>query len=336
MPAQLLIRDRMRAAFGPATDIRFTDVPARAWVRDHGETGWIGVQLPPVLRETLTYGLGLLLTAALAVLFTAWWFARHLTRPLVRLEKASERITQGEDPSDSDRSAPREVRALQAALVQSAAKVREAARDRELLLAGVSHDLRTPLARLRLALELEPGLVEAERQLLIGDVEEMDAIIGQFLDYVRDGRDEAVESRDISGLLSELVESAARSGHIWRLTSPEHFEARIRPLSLRRALGNLMRNAERHGAVPFELSLKAGAGELRILVRDGGPGLPETVLAQIGRPFLRADPAHHGSSGTGLGLSLVQRVALAHGGRFELHNRLGGGLDASLVLPIAP
>lgn len=345
LPAQLLIRRRVHAAFGAGSQVRFAnDREARVWIRPEGATHWTGVRVPAFVFQTVSYGLLILAFAALAVLLAAWWFARHLSRPLEQLAVGGKALAAGEEwtLSDDD-SAPREVRVVQSALAQASMELRRSVRERELLLAGVSHDLRTPLARLRLAIELQGGLPSAEREPMVKDVEEMDAIIGQFLDYVRDGRDEAEETVDLVALVRDVLAASARDGFAWTLLPvPERLPLRCRAMALHRAVRNLVRNAEIHGAPPRALGLEvspasaADGGHVAILIRDTGPGLPAAVLAQVGRPFVRATPARGGAAGSGLGLSLVERVARTHRGELIVSSPAEGGFEARLQLPLAP
>ena len=334
LPTQLLLVERMEKNFGKGTRVLFSDDGiGRVWIRPEGDRHWIGVEVPAFFSQSISAGLRIFGFALLVILLAAWWFARHLTLPLMRLARDSERIAAGDVLEETPGlRAPLEVRQLEASLVRASSEVRRAGRERELLLAGVSHDLRTPLARLRLGLELEQGIAAPERALMIGDVEEMDGIIGQFLDFVRDGRDEEPVSCELTDLLRELALSSLRTGCEWQLDVPVECLCIVRPLALRRALSNLMRNAEVHGRAPWRLSLECDPSGPCIRVRDHGAGLPGEVLARAGQPFLRADSSRSGAGGTGLGLSLVQRVAGAHGGEVRWRNPADGGCEVSLRL----
>lgn len=342
LPAQNLILHRVHDAFGAQAEVRFVEgADSRVWVRSEQGGDWVGVRVPAFFAQSVGIGLWLLGSAAIAVLLAAWWFARHLTRPLVRLAASTRTLAEGGEWSQADDpSAPREVRALQSALASASAELRQSVRERELLLAGVSHDLRTPLARLRLALELQGGVPDAERELMVGDVAEMDAIIGQFLDYVRDGRDETAEPVNLSALLHDLVQAATREGQDWQLQAPAECVAPVRALALRRALSNLMRNAQLHGAAPFRLELVVESDpagrRVRIQVHDEGAGFSAYVLENAGQAFVRSGPGRGGKAGSGLGLALVDRVARTHGGHLEVANPASGGGRASLVLPLPP
>ncbi len=331
---RFLIRTEARVgARLPGRAMRLSGTPARLWVRASPPMqGWIGI---PVMGEGQPLRRGLLLSLiaiGALVLAAAALFARSLTRPLRVLADAAPGIVAGEPPPAPPRFASEEILELQRALADAAERTRGAARDRELMLAGISHDMRTPLARLRYALALDGhGVDAAARDGMERDIDELDGIVGQFIDYVRDGRDEPLETVDLVATLRALAADEARQGRAWQLSSPA--EARIsgRPLALRRALANLFDNAARHGAEPFHVELTADEGDWRLTVGDRGPGVPAAALAELGRPFHRVDRAR-GAPGSGLGLASVARVAALHGGGLSLRNRDGGGLEAVLRL----
>lgn len=321
----------------PDRALRFSGVPAKLWVQALPPAqGWLGI---PVQGEPEPVRRGLLLTLAaigILVLLAAGLFARSLTRPLRRLADAAPGIVAGESSPVPLRFASEEILELQRALSDASDRTRAAARDRELMLAGISHDMRTPLARLRYALALEEHGTDADsRAGMERDIDEIDGIVGQFIDYVRDGRDESPEAVDLVAMLQALVADEHRQGRAWRLSLPAEAMLTGRPLALRRALTNLFDNAARHGAAPFEAGLAAIGDEWRLSVRDRGPGVPEIRLGELGRPFHRVDRARS-TTGSGLGLASVARVAGRHGGDLTLRNREGGGLEAVLRLPMRP
>ena len=332
---RFLIRAEARVgARLPGRAMRLSGTPVRLWVRAKSPTqGWIGI---PVMGEGQPLRRGLLLSLiaiGALVLAAAALFTRSLTRPLRVLADAAPGIVAGEPPPAPPRFASEEILELQRALADAAERTRAAARDRELMLAGISHDMRTPLARLRYALALDGhGVDVAAREGMERDIDELDGIVGQFIDYVRDGRDEPLETVDLAATLQALVADEARQGRAWQLTLPAEAQLSGRPLALRRALANLFDNAARHGAAPFQVELMADDGDWRLTVGDRGPGVPESALAELGRPFHRVDRAR-GVPGSGLGLASVARVATLHGGGLSLRNRDGGGLEAVLRLP---
>ncbi len=335
----------------PERPLRLSGSPAELWVQSRDGRGWIGI---PVFGdgEPLKRGVVLSLIAITTlVLIAGAMLARMLTRPLRRLAAAAPAIVAGDVPPPL-RFASDEMLELQRSLALAAEHTSAAARDRELMLAGLSHDMRTPLARLRYGLALVESDVDAgARDAMEQDIDEIDAIIGQFIDYVRDGRDEAESEVDLVDMLHALAERDAQAGRNWTVIAPERAVLRGRPLALRRAFGNLFANAVKHGAAPFEASLELAPAETmpaeavpseamngtvaaagwRLSVRDRGPGVPEDVLADLGRPFHRVDAAR-GTPGSGLGLASVARVAALYHGSLRLRNREGGGLEAELRL----
>lgn len=336
LPLLIRIETRLGTRM-PDRALRFSGVPAKLWVHALPPAqGWLGI---PVQGEAEPVRRGLLLTLAaigVLVLLAAGLFARSLTRPLRRLADAAPGIVAGEPSPIPLRFASEEILELQRALTDAAERTRAAARDRELMLAGISHDMRTPLARLRYALALEQHGTSADsRAGMERDIDEIDGIVGQFIDYVRDGRDESPEAVDLVAMLQTLVADEHRQGRAWRLLLPAEAMLSARPLALRRALTNLFDNAARHGAAPFEAELAAIDGDWRLSVRDHGPGVPEIGLGELGRPFHRVDRARS-SAGSGLGLASVARVAGCHDGDLTLRNREGGGFEAVLRLPMRP
>lgn len=324
------------AARLPGRALRWSGSPARLWVQARPPAqGWFGIPVAGA-REPLRRGLLLsLLAIGALVLAASAWFARGLARPLQRLAAAAPGIVAGDPPPPLPAGASAEIGELRDALADAAERTRAAARDRELMLAGISHDMRTPLARLRYALALAPEVGDDDRAGMERDIDELDAIVGQFIDFVRDGRDEPAEPVDLVALLHAVADDQGRHGRAWTLHLPPEATVPARPLALRRALANLLDNAARHGAAPFEIELDTVDAGWRVRVMDRGPGVPEAAMAGLGRPFHRVDVAR-GTPGSGLGLASVARVAAVHGGGLVLHNRIGGGLIVELTLAADP
>jgi two-component system osmolarity sensor histidine kinase EnvZ len=276
--------------------------------------------------QWLGWGLALLALA----LAGAWLIASNLARPLAALTGAAERIGRGEPHQPIAGEGPRELRTLAGAFNRMARDLASMERERAMVLAGISHDLRTPLSRMRLALEMS-GAEHGAARAMAADIEEVDAIIGQFLDFAR-GVDEDKQPQDLGALLVEVAAHYTRLGKNVTLAK-EHVEPlRFARTAVRRAVSNLVDNVLRYAGEPVEIELRKSARGAVIEVRDRGPGIPPQETERVKRPFTRLEAARSGGRGAGLGLAIVERVARAHGGSLELLPREGGGLVARLSL----
>jgi two-component system osmolarity sensor histidine kinase EnvZ len=202
------------------------------------------------------------------------------------------------------------------------------------MLAGLAHDLRTPLTRLRLASEMQVA-DPRERAAMIQDMDDMEALTRQFMEFARPPADVAPVRFDVAALCRELAESFSQRGLPVAVRGATG-EAILPADGLRRAIANLLENAHRHGAPPVEIELARAADRIVITVNDRGAGLSEAELETAKRPFYRGNAARTGAQGTGLGLAIVERFARQCGGRLSLHKRSPQGLAARLSLPLEP
>jgi two-component system osmolarity sensor histidine kinase EnvZ len=264
----------------------------------------------------------------------AWLIASMIARPLAALTRAAGRLGRGEAHEPLAEAGPRELRGLEAAFNRMASDLESMERERAMVLAGISHDLRTPLSRLRLALEMSgapPDEMRGDREAMISDIEEIDAVIGQFLDFAR-GIDEEKAENELDEMLDELA------GHYRRINRQVTFQpGRVPPfrfarMAVRRALANLVDNALRYAGEPVEIRTSMSDQRILVEVLDRGPGIPQGEAEHLKRPFTRLDNARGGAGGAGLGLAIVDRVARSHRGALELAPREGGGLIARLTL----
>lgn len=267
----------------------------------------------------------MLVGCVVLVWLAAAYFARRLVQPLRQLATAAPAIVRGDAPPSVHARGPREVVELAQALGDASRDVRAAAEERALLLAGISHDLRTPLTRLQFALEMVPDTDPELTRSMHRDIAEMDAILGQFIAFARDGRDEGSESVDLAAICRHAVAAASKA---WQIDLPEHALLPGKPMALLRAVENLIVNAERHGALPLSLRLWAEGPAWVVEVADGGLGLSAEAAERARQPFVH-DQAQGGS---GLGLPIVDRVARQHGGELRLLPNTPHGLRARLVL----
>ncbi|MGN7869110.1 ATP-binding protein [Paracoccus sp. 22332] len=268
-------------------------------------------------------------------------FLRNQLRPIRRLAEAAEEYGKGRmvpyRPSGAS-----EVRSAGTAFLDMRNRLERQNEQRKLMMSGISHDLRTPLTRLRLGLSMmSPDLPPEDEDLraMEADIAEMNRMVDAFLDYARDeAQDSPPQPTSVADFLDGIVADAQRAGQRVALRSLEGDaggRATFRPDMLRRALENLLGNAARHGT-RAELDAALGPRSLRIGVEDNGPGIPDDSLDTAMRPFTRLDPARGRNSGggAGLGLAIAADVARAHGGQLRLgRGQRLGGLRAEIVIP---
>lgn len=294
------------------------------WVR---EPLLFFAQYNPWIIIAWIIGVPLLALIAIIVL------VRQLNRPLKRLQLAALRVGKGQHSTMLEtQSGPMEIRAVNRAFNQMTREIQQAAKDRAFMLAGISHDLRTPLTRLRLEAELSVA-DEGARQAVVSDIEQMEGVISQFMDYARANTGEEAAETDLSALLASI---AARQGSIGRQVVsdiPALAPLWLRPKAMTRAVTNLIDNAAKYAGGEIGLRLSEADGQILIEVSDHGPGIPDGEADRLKRPFTRLEVARTNASGTGLGLAIVDRIARLHDGQLDLLSNPGGGLLVRLTLP---
>jgi two-component system osmolarity sensor histidine kinase EnvZ len=270
-------------------------------------------------------------------LLGAYLIVARINRPLRELTGAADEIGRGRTPLPVAESGPAEIRTLARAFNQMSADLKRLDDERALLLAGVSHDLRTPLSRIRLGLEMMDDKGDASLKAgLVQDIEDIDAAINQFLDFARVTDGEAVvHDGDLNAIARDLRERYASAGKAVAARLGPLPPLDLRPLAIHRLIANLVDNALRHGGGQVEILTAAEGGKAVLEVLDRGPGLPAGEAERMLQPFTRLDAARSGA-GTGLGLAIVDRIARLHGGSVQLLPRDGGGLRARVELPLTP
>lgn len=333
------LEHRLRAALGDGTALRIQPRLQLLWVRvaADGAGYWVAFPLPrrPQAEDIPSRAAIWSLMIAAFLLLAAFLFARYLGRPLRELNNAVDRVGRGETPPPLPESGPSEIASLNRGFNRMLTNLRELEQDRALLLAGVSHDLRTPLARLRLGLEMAVR-DEAAKRGMTDDIEEMDRVIGQFLDFARTEREAMVERQDPNALVAAAVERYGRAGKAVAFRPGSVALIPLRTTAFARLLGNLIDNALAYGAPPVEVSTATVPGRFVLDVADRGPGIPPDQVERLKQPFTRASPARAnaaGIPGAGLGLAIVERISRLHGGTFSLLAREGGGTVAHVELP---
>ncbi|NBA97228.1 ATP-binding protein [Pseudomonas sp. R5(2019)] len=339
-PYSEIYQRQMQSELGADTEVRLrVHAPPALWVRAPSlGDGWMKVPLypHPLRGQKIWSVLGWFLAIGLLSTASAWIFVRQLNQPLKRLVFAARQLGQGRSVRLPVSDTPSEMTEVYRAFNQMAEDVEQAGRERELMLAGVSHDLRTPLTRLRLSLELMSTDNEMTDDM-VRDIEDMDAILDQFLAFIRDGRDESIEEVDLNDLVQEVVMPFNQPQERVRLCMEPIPPFPLRRVSIKRLLNNLIGNALHHAGSGVEVAAyvsgDTSAPYVVLSVLDRGAGIDPDELEAIFNPFTRGDKARSGK-GTGLGLAIVKRIAAMHGGNVELRNRSGGGLEARVRLPL--
>ncbi|QLA81973.1 HAMP domain-containing protein [Acidovorax sp. JMULE5] len=301
------------------------------------ESYWLNLPSVFPTREFTGAWLVATLASMLLALLGAWWLQRHINRPLVQVVGAAQQLAHGQSPATLPDDGPEEIATVARSFNQMAQSLAAADHERALMLAGVSHDLRTPLTKLRLGVEIAGPQVDAPLATsMVRSIDEMDGIVGQFLQFARSGEAEAPTAASLNDLAQAVAEAQADHGRALVLELGALPDVPVRPQALRRALDNLVENAWRHGAPPVVLRTGADATQVWLEVQDQGPGITAEEIDRMRQPFARGGgAARAGAPGAGLGLAIAERVARAHGGALELHSAPGQGLRARLVLPLA-
>ncbi|OZA29864.1 MAG: two-component sensor histidine kinase [Hydrogenophilales bacterium 17-64-11] len=263
-------------------------------------------------------------------LLTALFLVRRLTVPLARAAQAASQVGAGELPEPLPETGPAELAELARRFNRMAAEVRDLLDNRTTLLAGISHDLRTPMTRLQLNLEMLRDAPSAARiDRAVADLADMNRLITGYLELARTTQAEMKVRFDLAGLLEEV---AADAGLSWQGAAPCEIEAGR--LAMRQIVTNLIQNAQRYGGgTPIELALECTDKQARVIVRDAGAGIPDDQLEKVFRPFYRLEASRsQATGGTGLGLAIVRQLAETNGWTVSLKNRAAGGLEATLEI----
>lgn len=275
-----------------------------------------------------------LLSAVVAFTLLGLWAARALTAPLSAFAKAAENFSlDGSAPLLPERG-PEEIRSVAMALNRMRQRITALIDNRTKMLAAISHDLRTPITRMRLRSEFIED--EGHRSRMLHDLDQMRSMLESVLSFLRNDRKlESMTLVDIASTLQLITDQFADMGHKVAYEGPEHAMAMARPDDLHRCVTNLVENAVKFGA-EIKIRLLASAGMMTIEVEDDGPGISDARKEVMLEPFVRGDDARNmdESPGFGLGLSIARSIVLAHGGEFSLNDRQPNGLIVRIQLPV--
>lgn len=341
LPYLNLLDNALSARLGKPISVKVTDL----------ETTWFWVEIPAG-RKLIRIGFPksrintdppmMLLLALLATivltLVTALILARRITRPLAQFSLAAQRIGEGNIPEPLADNGIQELSSLVTTFNRMAVQVREHLANRTTMLAGISHDLRTPLARMRLAIEMLPETVGPRMiERLQRDIDSMNVLIGEFLVLSRDLQKETPEQINLKQMLHALAEDAAVEGIRIDCDAQADLIIPAGPVSLHRVLLNLISNAARYGGgKPVQIESRLSRDAVVIRIMDRGPGIPPHEVGKVFRPFYRVESSRNDSTGgSGLGLAIVRQLTEANGWEIELRARAGGGTEVILRIPLS-
>jgi two-component system osmolarity sensor histidine kinase EnvZ len=337
-PYFYLLEDALQNRTGVAQHLSSEELDTGTWywvaVPTAGARLTVGLSASRVNSQPMAAFFVALAIGLLLALVVAIWLARQLTRPLAKLEAASAVIGEGGSPALLPETGPREVAALSRRFNAMATQVRELLASRTTLLAGVSHDLRTPLTRMRLALEMlkdqpNPALIER----LETDIAQMNQLIGNVLELARGLAHEKPVQIDLPTYLAQLATDHATPTQPVIVSCPP-CQLAAPAVALQRAIGNLLQNAQRYASGGVDLVVEKTPASCRIGVLDRGPGIAPDQLEAVFQPFFRLDASRSPlTGGSGLGLAIVRELARVNGWQVSLQPRDGGGLQAWIELP---
>lgn len=339
-----LVQEQVRAKLGPDTRFaRSVNEVDGFWISFDiaGDDYWLMLDRARIDRSSGVQWIGWGTVTLLLALAGALFISGFVNLPLARLTAATRAVARGQKPEILPEKGPREIREANHSFNQMVEDLNRIESDRALILAGISHDLRTPISRM--LLEVEMASLDSEaRAGMQADLAQMDAIIGQFLDYARPDDPTAMHAIDLSALLHEIAHDAARIPDVDILP---HIQEGIKvighTINLKRAVNNLIENARRYArtddasGVRIELACRRENGQAVIEVADDGPGVPAQEIERMLRPFTRLDTARSQANGAGLGLAIVERLVKRHHGKLQVSNRSTGGLSVRITLPLS-
>jgi two-component system osmolarity sensor histidine kinase EnvZ len=338
---------KLRELLGPETRIASAvNGDAGLWIRFEidDDPYWMLLDQARIERQANRNWLGWIGIALLLATLASLAISRVVNRPLASLARAIERVARGEAPQPLREDAPTELAAVNRSFNRMAADLVALEQDRAEALAGISHDIRTPLTRLRMEIEMS-AVDEATRESMADEIDRIDAIVRQFVEFAQPGTAQPPERIDVAAALDDVAEGFRQGPDAAALSIalrvPPGTVWRGAPTALARIVSNLVENARRYGAGPdgvsrIEVAARAAGRGIEVTVRDRGPGVPADQLVRLTRPFTRVDDERNRHGGSGLGLAIVARLARRHGGDLRLELPSGGGLLARVRLHDAP
>ncbi|MGX5915341.1 two-component system sensor histidine kinase EnvZ [Aliidiomarina sp. Khilg15.8] len=332
------LSNEMTRVLGEPAEVRLTRADEMyVWVRTQSQPDiWQRILLTEIDERQFSPLIFYLFLIGTLSVVGGIWFARWLNRPLLALQGAAVQIGRGEFPTTLEEKGASEIIQVTRAFNHMARGIERLEQDRALLLAGISHDLRTPLTRIRLATEMMPKSEDYLVEGIVHDIDDMNAIIDQFIEYVR-ARDSITFSRyDLNRLVQEVVDAHQYTGcEPLGLQLGNLPEVDMQPIAIKRVITNIVDNACNYGEFPVSIRTGLDPDRKRVWfeVSDSGPGIREDQVESMFEPFTQGDEAR-GGEGSGLGLAIVRRFVQLHAGHVSLQNRPQGGLIVRVELPV--
>jgi len=337
-----VIEDNVQARLGEDTHFAgYVNDIRGFWVsfRIDDDDYWLMLDRERVEQASGVQWLSWATVTLLLSLVGAAFISRLINQPLSRISAAARAVARGDTPAVLPELGPTEIREANQSFNQMVRDLKQVDSDRAVILAGISHDLRTPISRMLLEVEMA-GLSEEALKGMQSDLAQMEAIIAQFLDYARPADPERFTPHDLAASLRKIVGEYQRRSDINITTDiPEKLSLRCSATEIDRLIRNLIENAKRYGKTPgtliTDIDIKAyqEGSTIQLEIADHGSGLPEDQLTHVLRPFTRLDAARSQANGAGLGLAIVDRVVQRHQGKLEIKNREDGGLAVHITLP---
>jgi len=337
-----VIESTVRARLGKETQFAgFVNGLRGFWIsfRIEDDDYWLMLDRERIERVSGIQWLGWITVTLFLSLLGAVFISRLINQPLANLSVAARDIARGKNPALLPEKGPTEIREANQSFNQMVKDLQQVDSERAVILAGISHDLRTPIARMLLEVEMA-ALPDHAREGMQSDLAQMEAIITQFLDYARPTDAAHFQAVDLSALLKQVAREAERDTQVKiHATIDSNLQVTGNQTDLLRVLSNLIENAKRYGKTAgtefteLYLGARRDAGQILIELADHGSGLPAEQIAYLLRPFTRMDSARSQANGAGLGLAIVERIIQRHHGRLEISNRVNGGLMVQIRLP---
>lgn len=301
---------------------------------------WLRLDRERIVGVSGVQWIGLGTTILGLSLFGAVFISRLINQPLARITAAARFVAKGQKPKPLPEKGPAEIREANRSFNQMVTDLDRVESDRAVILAGISHDLRTPLARMQLEVEMAQ-LSDDAREGMKSDLAQMDAIIGQFLEYAKPTDKTPGASVDLSLMLRDCAQEASRQQDVRIHTDiADNVNVFGNATELKRVISNLIENARRYGKTAekniaeIEIACKTQGNQATIDIADNGAGVPEAEMERLLRPFTRLDTARGQANGAGLGLAIVERIVKRHHGVLKLSNKPGGGLQIRISIPV--